>query len=149
MKTLEQIAEAFANKERESCLDGRDINRLAQFIPYDLLPKFDLQPNEEWDNKEKWDAQVKPFTRENVLKQLEEDVAFGFEKALNKRGISSSLMYHVVQMWNWILEEGLEDFDDYPMYGLPLFKATAVKYGFDNPIGDDTGSEEEYNESGY
>lgn len=149
MKTLEQIAQAFANNERESCLDGRDLNRLAQFIPYDMLPKFGLELNEEWNNKEKWDAQVKPFTRENVLKQLEEDVAFGFEKALNKRGISSSLMYHVVQMWNWILEEGLEDFDDYPMYGLPLFKATAVKYGFDNPIGDDTGSEEEYNESGY
>ena len=87
---------------------------------------------------------MKPFTRENVLKQLEKDVAFGFEKALGKRGISSSFMYEVVKMWNWVLEEGLENFDNYPMYGLPLFKATAVKYGFDNPIGDDDGDEEEY-----
>ena len=30
------------------------------------------------------------------------------------------------------------------MYGLPLFKATAEKYGFDNPIGDDTGRENYY-----
>lgn len=26
------------------------------------------------------------------------------------------------------------------MYGLPLFKATAVKYGWENPIGDDNGT---------
>ena len=32
------------------------------------------------------------------------------------------------------------------MYGLPIFKATAVKYGFENPIGEDTGSEKKYNE---
>jgi hypothetical protein len=32
------------------------------------------------------------------------------------------------------------------MYGLPIFKATAQKYGFNNPIGEDTGSEEKYNE---
>lgn len=143
MKTLEYIAENY----KSNTIDGRDFHRLVQFIPFDMLPKFGVEPSEEWNNKEKWDAQVKPFTRENILKQLEEDVAFGFDKALNKRGISSGLMYEVVKMWNWILEEGLEDFDNYPMYGLPLFKATAVKYGFDNPIGDDTGSEDDYNES--
>jgi len=57
------------------------------------------------------------------------------------------MMYSVVQMWNYILEEGLEDFDSYAMYGLPLFKATALKYGFDNPIGDDDGDESEYGEN--
>lgn len=145
MKTLEQIAQAYENKERESnCIDGRDMYRLADFIPFDMLPRFGIEPNDEWNDKEKWDGHIKPFTRENVLAQLKEDVDFGFEKALNKRGISSSLMYNVVQMWNWILEEGLEDFDNYPMYGLPLFKATALKYGFDNPIGDDEGNESEY-----
>jgi hypothetical protein len=80
------------------------------------------------------------------LKELKRDVNFGFEKALNQRGISAGLMASVVCMWNWVLEEGLEDFDDYPMYGLPIFKATAVKYGFPNPIGEDKGSEEKYNE---
>lgn len=29
-------------------------------------------------------------------------------------------------------------------YGLPLFKATAVKYGWDNPIGEDSGRERKY-----
>ncbi len=150
MKTLEQVLNAYANNERESgCLDGRDMYRLAEFVPFDQLSKIGLTPSDEWNDEKKWNEHIKPFTRENILKQLESDVEFGFEKALDKRGISSSFMYEVVKMWNWILEEGLEDFDDYPMYGLPLFKATAVKYGFDNPIGDDTGSEEEYNESEY
>jgi hypothetical protein len=34
--------------------------------------------------------------------------------------------------------------EDYAMYGLPLFKAVAVKYGWNNPIGNDSGSEDKY-----
>lgn len=90
--------------------------------------------------------QPKEFTKENIIEQLEKDVAFGFEKALDQRGISANLMYETVKGWLAILEDPLKDFNKYPMYGLPLFKAVAVKYGFDNPIGDDTGSEEYYNE---
>lgn len=102
--------------------------------------------DEEYNNEERWNSTVVEFTRENVLKQLEEDVRFGFEKALNQRGISASLMFECVMMWNYILEEGLEDWDedDYRFYGLPLFKATAVKYGWDNPIGEDSGRERKY-----
>lgn len=139
MKTLEQLkAQAYSSKT----LDGRDILRLADFIPEADLPSFGLELKPEHVGKH----QSIPFTREAVLKKLEADVAFGFEKALNQRGISSCLMFEVVRMWNWILEEGLEDFDEdnYAQYGLPLFKATAVKYGFDNPIGDDDGDEAQY-----
>lgn len=136
MKTLEQIYKSYDSQ----CLDGRDLHRLADFISKEDGHKIGIEFKE--------DAKHEPidFTRENVLKQLKQDVAFAFEKALNQRGISSSLMYEVVKMWNWILEEGLEDWsdDNYAQYGLPLFKATAVKYGFDNPIGDDEGNEDEY-----
>lgn len=145
MKTLEQIAEGY----KSETIDGRDLSRLAEFFPFDMLGRIGVKPSDKYNSKEKWDKEVKKdFTRENVLKQLEEDVAFGFEKALDHRSISSGLMFEVVRMWNWILEEGLEDFseDNYAQYGLPLFKATAVKYGFDNPIGDDTGTEEKYAE---
>lgn len=136
MKTLEQVEKLYTSK----ALDGRDVNRLAQFVAEADMGKFGLTLREEWVGKHEPIA----FTRENVLAQLRKDVAFGFEKALNQRGISSSLMYEVVAMWNWILEEGLEDFKAYAQYGLPLFKATAVKYGFDNPIGDDGGNEDKY-----
>lgn len=141
MKTLDQTIK----KYKSNCLDGRDLCRLADFVPYDRLHKIGIKLKDDI-KKEDWDAKVKPFTRENILEQLKKDVDFGFEKALDRRCISADLMYEVVQMWNWILEEGLEDFDDYRYYGLPLFKATAEKYGFDNPIGDDTGKEEKYDD---
>lgn len=138
MKTLQQVKEMY----KSQTIDGRDLSRLMQFIPEAELKDFGLKLKDEYVGTHKHIE----FTKENVLIQLKNDVDFGFEKALNKRGISSGLMAEVVKMWNWILEEGLEDFDDYPMYGLPIFKATAVKYGFENPIGEDTGREASYNE---
>ena len=129
-------------------LDGRDLSRLKIFIPFNQFPFCGMTLKKEV-TEEEWNKHVIPFTRENVLKCLESDLDFAFEKALNQRGISSGLMFEVIRMWNWILEEGLEDWSDsnYAFYGLPLFKATAVKYGFDNPIGDDEGTEEKYADS--
>lgn len=141
MKTLKQIESMYESQT----IDGRDLHRLAQFIPQDKLSSFGLELNE--------GATHEPidFTRENVLRQLEEDVAFGFEKALDQRGISSSLMFSCVKMWNWILEEGLEDWDDnnYAQYGLPLFKATANKYGFVDEIDGFDGDEYKFSSDYY
>lgn len=139
MKNIDQIV----NTYKSNCIDGRDIERLIQFIPEDRLSEMGIELKDEFKGK----LVAKEFTRENILEQLKKDVGFGFEKALNCRGISSSLMAEVVKMWNWILEEGLESFDEYEMYGLPIFKATALKYAFPNPIGDDTGAESKYEES--
>jgi hypothetical protein len=136
MKTLEQIK----NLYKSNTIDGRDLNRLAQFIPEEQLKDFGLILRKGETHK------AIPYTRENVLSQLEKDVDFGFEKALGQRGISSSLMFNVVKMWNWILEEGLEDWpdDNYAQYGLPLFKATAIKYGFQDQIDGKEGDEYEF-----
>lgn len=134
MKTLDDVIRDY----RSEAIDGRDLTRLAMFIPAERLPELDLEL------KPGVEHIAEDFTRENVLKQLKEDVAFGFKKALDQRGISASLMYEVVSMWNWILEEGLQDFDQYAQYGLPLFRSTAAKYGFPNPIGDDIGDEDKY-----
>jgi len=136
MKTLDQIAVGY----KSETIDGRDLYRLAQFIPESRFGEFGLTLKPEFVGKH----EHKEFTKENVLAQLKSDVEFGFEKALNQRGISSSLMAEVVQMWNWILEDGLEGFEEYAQYGLPLFKATAIKYGFKNPIGSDRGNESKY-----
>ena len=136
MKTLNQIKELY----KFECIDGRDLYRLMKFIPEERLKDFGMTLKEEFVGTHEHIE----LTRENILKQLEKDVSFGFEKALDQRGISASFMHSVVKMWNWILEEGLEDYEEYEMYGLPLFKATAVKYGFENPIGDDDGSESKY-----
>jgi hypothetical protein len=137
MKTLQQIYDGY----KSECLDSRDLHRLVMFVPKEDAHKIGVEF--------KKSAKHVPieFTKENVIKQLKNDVEFGFVKALNKRGISASLMYEVVMMWNWILEDGLENWDihiNYAQYGLPLFKATAIKYGFNNPIGDDKGNEFKY-----
>lgn len=138
MKTIEYIK----NNYKSETFDGRELNRLAQFIPEKELIDFGLSLKEESIGKH----QHISFTKENIITQLKKDVAFGFEKALNQRGISASLMFEVVMFWNWILEDGLENFDEdnYAQYGLPLFKATALKYRFPNEIGDDRGNEIKY-----
>lgn len=138
MKGINTIVQNY----KSECMDGRDISRLVQFLSEEQLAEMGLELKDEFKGKHT----PKEFTRENILAQLKLDVEFGFEKALNQRGISSSMMHAVVRMWNWILEEGLENYGDYENYGLPTFKATAVKYGFPNPIGDDAGSEEKYSD---
>lgn len=126
MKTVEFIIENY-NSE---CFDGRDINRLVQFLSESQLEEMGIQLKEEYKGKH----QPIPFTKENVLKQLKGDLEFGWSKARNQRGISASMMYEVVRMWNWILEDGLEDFDNYGSYGFPLFTATAKKYDWLNEL---------------
>lgn len=138
MKTLEQIKKEY----KSDTLDGRDLSRLVVFIPEEDLSSLGVELKDEYKGKHK----AKKITKKAILKMLERDLEFAFEKALNQRGISSSMMYSVISMWNWILEEGLEDFEEYAQYGLPLYKATAIKYGFNNPIGDDKGNERKYSE---
>ena len=140
MKTKEQILEAVKNGRTSECLDGRDYLRLAQFFPADYLEYFGFEL------KEGATFEPKNWTKENIVAQMREDVEFGFEKALNQRGISSAMMYEVVKMWLWVLEDELEHFYKYAMYGLPLFKAVALKYGFPNPIGEDSGEELKYSD---
>lgn len=87
---------------------------------------------------------IRPWTKEEILGHARHDLAFAFEKALGKRGISAELMTGVVEMWAWILETPLPSREHYPQYGLPILKAAALAWGFENPIGDDTGSEYKY-----
>jgi len=147
MKTKEQILAMVESGERKSeisFIEARDFKRLIDFFPVSDWSKFGFTLKEGVEAKDV--PEPKELTKENVLKQLENDLNFAFEKALNKRGISSSLMFEVIKMWMWVLDDPLMNFDSYPMYGLPLYKAVALKYGFENPIGDDEGSEEKYNE---
>mgnify|MGYP003322754489 CR=1 FL=1 len=145
MKTIEEVLENY--EDYRGFLDDRFGSRLCDFLTEEQANKigfainYKQYPDAEWPEPKEW-------TRENILKQLEKDVNFGFTKALDQRGISSNLMFNVVLSWNKVLEEGLEDWDknDYAYYGLPLFRKTAVKYGWENPIGENSGREEEYNE---
>lgn len=142
MKTKEEILSNYS--KWSTFLDDRFGSRLIQFLTEEEMTQIGFELKDEYKGKH----EPKEWTKENILAQLKEDVEFGFKKALDCRGISASLMFDVVLKWNRVLEDGLEDWDEneYAMYGLPLFKATAIKYGWENPIGDDTGTEDYYSE---
>lgn len=143
MLTKEAAIGPVLENEQSRLLGGRTLARLSDFLTVEEIKAHGLQKmfGDSW-SEEDW----KPieWTEENVISQLRKDVEFGFEKALNKRGISASLMADVVRDWLDILEDKDIDRKAYAQYGLPLFKAAALKYGFENPIGDDAGDEWQY-----
>lgn len=58
--------------------------------------------------------------------------------------LTSSMMYRAIKTWLWVLEEELQHCKEYSHFGLPFFKAVAIKYGFPNEIGEFRGDEEKY-----
>lgn len=82
--------------------------------------------------------------RAAIIEEMRKDVELGFIKALDRRGISASLMHSAVKDHLVALGDDLANLDAYAQYGLPLLKAVAIKYGFENPIGDDAGDEAIY-----
>lgn len=141
LPSLEEVIKNFESR----AIDGRDAHRLALFIKAEDVSKIGLELNDNI-NPEEYNKDVIEWNEENVMKQIAEDVEFGFEKALNQRGLSAGTMAEVVLMWAKILNEEsvLAQKDNYAQYGLPIFKSAALAWGLENPIGDDTGSESKY-----
>ncbi len=140
MKTKEQILDAIKKGKNSQCLDGRDFSRLVYFFHEEDIKFLGFELKKGVEHK------PETLNEENVKSKLKQDLKFAFEKALNCRGISSGLMFEVIKMWMWVLDDELADFDHYAMYGLPLYKKVALKYGYLNPIGEDKGSESKYSE---
>ena len=126
MKSIEDIISHWKDQEWETFLDDRFGKRLCDFLTIEQAKSIG------WEFKEGAAHTPKEWTKENVLEQLHQDVDFGWEKASDERGISSSLMFDVVRKWCKVLEDGLEDWDEYNYvpYGMPLFRAVAKKYGW-------------------
>lgn len=145
MLTKEQVLEAVRGGRKSKCLDGRDYSRLSSFFPVDQWKVFGISLKDDADTSK---VTAREWSRDNILEILTTDVEFGFEKALNQRGISANLMHECVKLWLWILEDDLHEQADetYAYYGLPLFKAVAIKYGLPDEIvgfeGDDPKFEE-------
>lgn len=125
MKTFEE-ALVFV-KAWDGAFDGRDKGRFASFVPFDRCGEAGLEPKE-GTTAEQW-GETKPWTEEEVLKQLKLDAEFGLEKAIDERGISSNCMFVTVNMWCHLLENGLEQ-DEYFGYGKILFERVLQHYGW-------------------
>jgi hypothetical protein len=129
MLTQEQVLEAVKNKSRdphrENCavLDSRDYRRLCDFFPSDRWEAFGFSLKDGAVATE-----PKPWTLESIMAQMRSDLEFAINKAENQRGISSSLMFDVMKMWMWVLEDDLQSHDDYYDYGLPFYRMIEAKY---------------------
>lgn len=121
MKTLDEIVNNY--EEWSVFLDDRFGVRLAQFLTQEQLEKIGFK----WNSDEPY-PEPKEWTRENILVQLKEDVEFGFEKALDRRGISASLMFAVVLRWNRVLEEGLEDYENNFNHKINILESKIILY---------------------
>ena len=125
MLTREEVLQAIRNGRKSACqvIDSRDYSRLCDFMPV-----------EDWDDlgfslQDGADAPApKEWTRGSILQQLAADLEFAVEKAEGQRGISASLMYEVVKMWLWVLEDDLQHHSDYHNYGRPFLREVQEKY---------------------
>jgi hypothetical protein len=79
------------------------------------------------------------LTEENVKACLVRYMnAYGFDKAINHRGISSSRTVSKLTEWLWLLGDDemvavCRDDRRYPQYGVPILKEVARKYGIPIP----------------
>ena len=140
MKTLEYVKKNIGEFERDEVFDRRFTCRLMSFVDESEWEKFGIRRKEGAEPEK-----TKEWTEENVLRQLKDDVDFGIEKALDHRGISSSLMAMVCRSWLDVLEDEDIDRDLYGWYGSELFKAIDQKYEF-GLVDEDTFSGDFYEE---
>ncbi len=127
MLNIDYVKEHYA--DFETYIDDRFGARFVDFLPYEEWKDYGFSIREGCEPP----TEPKEWTEENVLAQLKKDVEFGWEKACDERGISSSLMYEVCKSWCKVLENEFADFEDYSPYGKPLFFKLSQHYGWELP----------------
>lgn len=125
MKSLDYVKNHIDEFEKDDFVDRRFTRRFLQFIPTDEWETYGFR----YTGTEPYAP--KEWTKENILAQLREDVEFGYEKAINERGISSELMAMVVEAWCNVLENGLDLDGDDGWYHIRQFITVAKHYGWE------------------
>ena len=129
MKTIEEVLEDYEKYETMSILDARFSKRFIDFLSIEQQEKYKEKTHYTIKEEYKKEFVPKEWTSENIIKQLQEDVRFGWDKCTHRRGISSELMAEVVRAWCRILENGLADID-YGYYGDNVFRTVDKYYNF-------------------
>ena len=125
MKSLDYVKNHIDEFEKDNFVDRRFTKRFLKFIPTDEWETFGFR----YTGTEPYVP--KEWTKENILAQLRDDVEFGYEKAMNERGISSELMAMVVEAWCNVLENGLDLDGDDGWYHIRQFITVAKHYGWE------------------
>lgn len=124
MVELNYVKEHIGEFEEDNFIDRRFTKRFIGFLPTSEWGNFGFRYTGEEE------LVPKEWTEENVLAQLKEDVEFGYEKAVNERGISSELMAMVVNAWCKILQNGLNLDGNDGWYHMKQFTTVAKHYGW-------------------
>lgn len=131
MVTLEQVIERLRSGINDvhlkPFLTREQLIELGEAVPEDHVPA--------------------PWTQEEVMRRIAFDLERAFDSAAYKKGISAWCNFNLMRDWMWVLEDDVLvhwSENDFGYYGLPLYKAIAVKYDLPNDIGEDAGTEERY-----
>lgn len=126
MKTLDYVKNHIGEFEEDYIFDRRFTKRFIEFLHVEEWEQFGFGYCGEGSYV------PKEWTEENILVQLKRDVEFGYQKAINERGLSSGLMCMVVRAWCKVLENGLElDDDGTGYYSINQFTSVAEHYGWE------------------
>ena len=125
MVELNYVKEHIDEFEEDKFIDSRFTKRFVDFLPTSEWHKFGFR----YVGKE--EHIPKEWTEENVLEQLKKDVEFGYEKAVDERGISSELMAMVVNAWCKVLQNGLNLDGNDGWYHVKQFTTVAKHYGWE------------------
>jgi hypothetical protein len=124
MYDINYVKEHFDEFEEDTFFDRRFTKRFLDFVPTEEYEKYGFKYTGEEE------LVPKEWTKENILEQLKKDVEFGYEKAVNERGISSGLMAMVVNAWCKVLQNGLNLDGDDGYYHIRQFTTVAKHYGW-------------------
>ena len=119
MKTIDEVLENY--ETYETWPEDRFGRRLCGFLNIEQMKKIGFELEEGFTHT------PKEWTLENILIQLKEDAEFGLEKAINQRGISSSMMYDVCSAWCDIIDKNELILADEYVYGENTFR-NILKY---------------------
>ena len=129
MYNINYVKEHFDEFEEDNFFDRRFTKRFIDFLPTSEWDKFGFS------YIGKGEYVPKECTEENILAQLKSDVEFGYEKAVDERGISSELMAMVVNAWCKILQNGLNLNGNDGYYHIKQFTTVAKHYGWELDYG--------------
>lgn len=133
MRSTEEI-KAKMNEIKDWDFLGFAFSDLAGCLSFDDLLPF-LKPDhglvaDEWEPN--------PRDRESLIKTMKEYMPFAWDKANNKRGISSYRSLAHFTVWTWLAGDDLGDlFDDGEAYGKESLIRICEHYGWDYTQWDD------------
>src|SRR3990167_8430100 len=133
MKTQGQIVEYYRHNKEEDFL-GFAGEVLLCYLDFDHAKEF-LKPKTYSDE---WNTDVYPLTREKLLADIKDYMAFAWGKVENHRGISASRSVEKMEAWLWLLEDEktlsfAKNEANYKNYGAPVLKKICEVYGFAIP----------------